>query len=70
MTTTIYVASDAIQRMAGIEFFTDTALVLHKIWRIIKRIGRIIAFILAMMFGAAVPTSILIFILWVYAGPH
>ncbi len=64
----IYVAADAVQRIAGIEFFIDAARFLKACWRVICRIGRIVAFILASLFGASIPAAILIFMIWVMVG--
>lgn len=56
----IYVAANAVQSIAGIEFFKETARILGTIWRVLKRIGRVIAFILAMCIGGAVPLTVLV----------
>lgn len=54
--------------MAGIEFFKEAAEFLRVVWRVICRIARIIAFILACLFGASVPISILMVCIWIIVG--
>lgn len=68
--TTIYVASDVVQSISNIQFFRDADYVFGVIWRIFKRIGRILSFILAMCVGASVPLGVLWLLLWIYAAPH
>ncbi len=55
----IYYASNAVQSIAGIQFFKDADYVFGVTWRVIKRIARVISFIIAMCIGAAVPLTIM-----------